>query len=215
MEGLNEAGWYRYPRDFFVGITDRPSKWRMRAYNRTVGISFKPEGMMKIFGFPPKEITNAQISSDAILSKTDLRIPEQLYNIRNIKEQLFLLESFLHNRITHSATRDENFINALSQVRLQSDHFTRQNLFESFFLSERQIQRIFREKIGMSPKAYQKITRFGRLFGALQSGSTPDWTDMAYKMGYSDQAHMIRDFRLYTDSSPSIFDNYPVQITLI
>jgi AraC-like DNA-binding protein len=67
-------------------------------------------------------------------------------------------------------------------------------------LSERQFERRFLRRVGLTPKRYASLRRFERAV-ALASTS-PSLTDAALDAGYYDQAHFIRDFRRFTGAAP-------------
>jgi len=54
---------------------------------------------------------------------------------------------------------------------------------------------------GLAPK---RVLRLGRLYRALRFGAMPRpiWSDIAWRAGYADQAHMVREFRSLVGDSP-------------
>lgn len=71
-------------------------------------------------------------------------------------------------------------------------------------LSERQLQRRFREFVAYGPKTLQRVLRLQRLLGALESGrdQTGGLARIAATSGYSDQAHLTRETRDLSGHSP-------------
>jgi AraC-like DNA-binding protein len=60
--------------------------------------------------------------------------------------------------------------------------------------------------VGVSPKQFLMITRFGRLIRCLEDlPEQPEWTDMAHRHGYYDQPHLISEVRAATTLSPRDF----------
>jgi transcriptional regulator GlxA family with amidase domain len=59
-------------------------------------------------------------------------------------------------------------------------------------VSERQLLRRFRSGLGVTPKQFARCARIERVLAERTRGSA--WADIAYKCGFSDQAHMINDF---------------------
>lgn len=45
----------------------------------------------------------------------------------------------------------------------------------------------------LAPKRFSRVVRFQHLLRRL--GEEPNWTAFATQLGYSDQAHMIREFK--------------------
>ena len=53
----------------------------------------------------------------------------------------------------------------------------------------------FRDATGLAPKRYARLCRFQRVLA--QVDGCPDWSGLAAEHGYSDQAHLARDFRQF------------------
>lgn len=69
-------------------------------------------------------------------------------------------------------------------------------------VSERHLRRVFREAVGVSPKAFAKLTRFHRALAAAREDGATSWATIAAAAGYYDQAHLIAEFRSITGSTP-------------
>ena len=65
---------------------------------------------------------------------------------------------------------------------------------------------LFKTHVGPTPKLFQRILRFAQVFERLQAqGASVDWARLSVELGYSDQAHFIRDFRAFSGYRPSDF----------
>ena len=71
--------------------------------------------------------------------------------------------------------------------------------------SVRQLERRFRSETGLSPRVLARIVRFQRVFRAL-GRERSDWVSVALDCGYSDQPHLIREFREFTGQTPGAFE---------
>jgi AraC-like DNA-binding protein len=69
-------------------------------------------------------------------------------------------------------------------------------------VSERHLRRVFRETIGVGPKAFAKLTRFRRAVRAAGAESQAGWATIAAAAGYYDQAHLIGEFRAIAGVTP-------------
>ena len=64
----------------------------------------------------------------------------------------------------------------------------------------------FRDQVGLPPKLLARILRFQRVLRRIDAAPTlPRWADVAADCGYFDQAHLIREFREFSGSTPSDF----------
>ncbi|MCM0676968.1 AraC family transcriptional regulator [Micromonospora phytophila] len=71
-------------------------------------------------------------------------------------------------------------------------------------LSVRRLQRLFLTHVGVGPKW---VIRRYRLQEAIEqaAGDPPDWATLAADLGYSDQAHLVREFSAVAGVSPAAY----------
>jgi AraC-like DNA-binding protein len=67
--------------------------------------------------------------------------------------------------------------------------------------SHRRFIALFRGAIGLGPKEYARVMRFDRAL-ALAADPEKSWVDIAIDAGYSDQAHLSREFSALAGMSP-------------
>ncbi|RXM51334.1 MULTISPECIES: helix-turn-helix transcriptional regulator [unclassified Chryseobacterium] len=62
--------------------------------------------------------------------------------------------------------------------------------------SERHLERKFEDYLGISPKKYTNIIRLHYFLSLMNQGiSKENLTTLSYRAGYSDQSHLIREFK--------------------
>lgn len=64
-------------------------------------------------------------------------------------------------------------------------------------ISERQLERLFREYVGVTPKSLASMIRYQYLWNDIVYNRHFDALDGVLKYGYSDQAHLYHDFKKY------------------
>jgi len=81
-------------------------------------------------------------------------------------------------------------------------------LIDAFFagvhvpeVSRRTFERRFKAAVGLTPKMFERIQRFQRVFREFESGGK--WVETAIACGYYDQAHLIHDMREFAGGAPS------------
>ena len=58
---------------------------------------------------------------------------------------------------------------------------------------------------GLTPATLRRVMRFRRTFRMLDGAPRGTWAEVATRVGYADQAHLIRDFRQFAGAAPSDF----------
>jgi transcriptional regulator GlxA family with amidase domain len=71
--------------------------------------------------------------------------------------------------------------------------------------SHRHLIARFRQQIGLSPKTAARLVRFDGVWRRLDQRRRPSWAQIAGEAGYADQAHLVRDFREFTGTTPTDF----------
>ena len=74
-------------------------------------------------------------------------------------------------------------------------------------LSQRQLERQYQKWVGMPPKQYQRIIRVKNTINALKNNPNTDLVELAIENGFTDQAHMTREFKQIAKITPKRFSN--------
>jgi AraC-like DNA-binding protein len=69
-------------------------------------------------------------------------------------------------------------------------------------VSERALERRFRNAVGLTPAGFRRLARF-RAVLRLHAGGLRDWATLAASCGFSDQSHLVRDFGELAGLSPT------------
>jgi AraC-like DNA-binding protein len=70
-------------------------------------------------------------------------------------------------------------------------------------IGPRQLQRLFHEYVGAGPKWVIRRYRMQEALARTAGGEPPSWSELAAELGFSDQAHFIRDFTANVGAPPS------------
>ena len=81
------------------------------------------------------------------------------------------------------------------------------DLVKKACLSNRQFERAFKDRMGVSPKFYSRLVRFGKAWLMKEANPNMAWTQVAYECNYFDQMHLIRDFNEFASAKPTEISN--------
>jgi AraC-like DNA-binding protein len=83
-------------------------------------------------------------------------------------------------------------------------------LADRVHLSVRQLQRLFSDHVGISPKRVIRRYRLREVSQRLDEGAAVNWGRLAAELGYADQAHLTRDFAAVFGEPPTRYaQRYP------
>ncbi len=107
--------------------------------------------------------------------------------------------------LTAAPAPDDNvvLVNAIiAAVENDADLVSVAAVAAAFDRSERWLQQLFRDYLGIGLKWFLQRRRLLAAAERIRGGDAPDWADLAYELGYSSQQHFITDFRTVVGETP-------------
>ncbi|WP_042419508.1 helix-turn-helix domain-containing protein [Streptacidiphilus anmyonensis] len=167
------------------------------------GVRFLPGGFRAFADGPVQELTDRVLPAGAVFGPGVDELCPRVLAGAGTDAMVALVEGFLAARLP--AGPDPQAVQAAAVVReMTVDHtlVRVEQVASRFDLSPRSLQRLFAEYVGVSPKAVLRRARLHEAAQRADSGSV-DWAALAADLGYSDQAHLTRDFTAVVGVPPS------------
>jgi len=168
------------------------------------GIRFNIFGFQNIFGIPSSEFTDRNFEVDEVWSCDSSLIREQLLSVKEISQKLIILEKWIQSKIDPEHVQNATLWNKLIPKLYNTTSPLRTYLSSLMGYSHKHIIDLFRERCGLPPKMIQRIFRFNRVLLKAGQGNV-NWTTLSHDAGYSDQSHFIKEFKLFTGLTPTLF----------
>lgn len=168
-----------------------------------VGAYFQAAQLPSFTSIPAYELANQTVALEDVWGLAASTLCMQLAEIHEA-ERIDALESALVGRMedrggTHPAVDVPRLATSVVQRR---GGVTVQRLAGEAGVSRQHLARLFRESIGISPKLYCRLARFQSGLIYAGCGNDVDWSRAALDLGYSDQSHMIAEFREFSGLTP-------------
>ncbi len=176
-------------------------------YNQlTIKVGFEPGGLHRLLRIPMDEmVTNKEFNSCDFLGREISFITEQLAEAETYAEMVTIVESYLLKKI-HLLKQRLPIDTALPHIIKQGGLINIDKVASLACLSTRQLERVFQERIGLTPKFFARLVRFVKAWTIRENDSNIIWTKIAYECGYFDQMHLIKDYKEFTGVTPTIID---------
>jgi AraC-like DNA-binding protein len=123
----------------------------------------------------------------------------QLTKARTDTARLKVIEDFLISRLNNKV-KNERIGIAIDLIKQGAGNTKITLLAEKLKMSQCQFEKQFRKIVGASPKTFSSIVRLRKLINAAPDDY--NMTQLGLEAGFSDQAHFIRTFKLYTGMTP-------------
>ena len=187
-----------------LGLFTRPYEVQFRGMVKVFAIRFKPEGFYNVFGVPASEFKERYEDMSIVLGTEFIDLSHRVREEKSIAGIIRRVERHLLKNI-QTNNIELSYVNRAAELIRQTKSIRIEELSNQVYISQRQLEREFKDKIGISPKQYLRIIRLNEVQRLLDNNNLMDLTSVAYYCGYFDQAHFINDFKRITGKKPTIF----------
>jgi AraC-like DNA-binding protein len=171
-----------------------------------VGVSFRAGCAGAILGVPASELADQHVSLSSIWGTRAEELRERLLATSEPTEAFSLLERYLSVRIEAPLLMHPTVAGALASAWMPDRVSPIQH---ATGFSPRHFIALFRGSVGLTPKHYFRIQRFNEVARRLALYVDVRLTDIAADLGYSDQAHLTREFRELAGITPGQYRGRP------
>jgi AraC-like DNA-binding protein len=189
------------------GQTIQPFTFASPGKHSMFGIRFFSHTAACFFNEPIEEFNDRVIDFYDIAGREAALLHSKLLDAETIDKKIELAEQFLLARLSRFGHRFAKLklLNSIMQELKKDDFFENINSVAGRYgMSSRYLQKIFLNYSGLGPNLFSKITRFQKSL-QLVTKNDLSFTEIAYKCGYYDQSHFIKDFKYFTGFTPSLF----------
>ena len=170
-------------------------------------VIFKPGGASAFFKEPLHELFGSSLPLNDLMSAGKLKeVEEQLAEANNNLQRIAVIERFLRSLLRVSSP-DLLIQQAIGQIQLNKGNLKIKQLVNSLPISHDPFEKRFRQLTGTSAKQFSSIVRMRHVIDNYTAPKS--LTEAALSAGYFDQAHFIKDFKLFTGLTPLDFFRAP------
>jgi AraC-like DNA-binding protein len=190
-----------FSNSWITGVQTKPVFYESEKNARSVVIQFENGGLQALTGIPAVEFKNQFVDSSLIFGSLINQLREKLLEAETVNTLLRHIIVFLEERV-YQKESNIKFLDFLMWHK-NKINMPIHRLSSDLGYSQKHCIELFKQRIGLSPKKYQRLLRFNKALSFLNSDQKPNYSDISYLNNYYDQAHFINDFKYFTDLNPS------------
>lgn len=190
-----------------IGMYTKPYNVHFKETVKVFGIRFNPEGLLQIFGIPAAEFHEGYVDIESLSLKDFRDFCNRLRELKKIENMISASEKYFLKKIDGCKTNLYYLNRAAEIIRKKDGLISIDELAGNVFIGKRQLEREFKQRLGLSPKHYMRLARLNKVNRLILEGKRFDLSELSYICRYADQAHFIRDFKHFTGEAPKLFIN--------
>lgn len=191
------------PRAFICGQSLKFSDVESTGAIEMIVVVFQPHTAKVLLHIPANLFyeQNIPLNETEDIELSDLA--KKIEDTSGVDQCIRLIEKFLIHRLcTHPGYNLKRIATVLDKIETQPLVNISQ-LSATACLCEKQLGRIFTENIGTTLKNFIRIVRIQKALNTMQRNPHIPFAQLAYECGFSDQSHMIKEFRHFSGYTPA------------
>lgn len=176
---------------YFGGMMTLPSVIQRIPNSVFIGIRFKPGAFGFFYKLPLQELT------DKIIAFPDRPLFELLDIDANLTQRL---DAFFTKKVRSV----RNLLPLTKTIEEHKGKITVDFLAQQHHISNRTLERMFNEFIGVTPKVFIQVIRFQQVLKRLRKyDCSGNLAELAFDMGYYDHAHLTNEVKRHSGLNPT------------
>ncbi len=185
----------------FSGPRIDPIHVPVREGDRFRGVRLRPFALGPLLGVDPRSVRDRGGSAADLLPGASSLAAATA----DAEEAFDALEARLLERAERAPDADPVVRRAVEEIEAAGGTRPIHAVAGRVGLGGRQLRRRFRAATGLSPKEYARVRRLRTMAGErIMAGG--EWSALAARFGYADQAHLVRECARMTGLTPTAFE---------
>jgi AraC-like DNA-binding protein len=193
------------PEILLVGQITRALHLAAGSLVDVLGIRFRPEGLRAFVGVAMRETVENDIRLHDANRELARRLDATRCNGSDCSTLAACESALLSSILERSSARAARRLLHQASMLLEDPRIGVESAAGMTGVGRRTLERLFHSEIGLSPKLYQRLRRLQRALRLKEREPARMWAAIAAAAGYSDQPHLVREFRSIVGLSPEQF----------
>ncbi|WP_225726606.1 MULTISPECIES: AraC family transcriptional regulator [unclassified Nocardia] len=169
----------------------------------STAVCLTPLAAYRLFGPAAGEFETETVSLTDLFGGFGRRLGERIGAAANNAERGAVLNDFLVTRLSHAVLPTPQIVQAWRLILDTAGRMPIADIAAAIGWSHNHLIRRFKQHLGTTPKTMARLIRFQSLLRRINGPQRVHWGEVAAESGYSDQAHLHRDFHELAGVTPA------------
>jgi AraC-like DNA-binding protein len=172
---------------------------------RVFAVKFRPGGFYPFVRVSISRFTDDVVSIKDAFGPQGLDLSRAILKSDDDSSCIAVVEGFLRSRRPQADENASRVSEIVYAVAKEQAILKVHDLVDRYEMDKRALQRLFACYVGVSPKWVIQRYRLHEAAEQLAASATISQSELALSLGYSDQAHFVRDFKAIIGMSPAAY----------
>jgi len=166
-----------------------------------IGVRFRPGMATAFLRIPAAALTDDSAPLEAIWRDGE-EVADYVGSGLGTDHAIPRLAELLTSRLSRIATVPRDLLMAVERILARGGRINVSRLAASLGVTRQHLARRFAAHVGVTPKTFCRVVRLWKVLRSTDGGRV-NWASLAADLGYSDQSHLVAEFRSLAGLTPS------------
>lgn len=166
-----------------------------------LGVRFRPGMATAFLRIPAAALTDDNVPLEALWADGN-DVADYVGSALGTDQAVPRLAETLTSRLSRLASVPRDLLAAVERIMARGGRIDVSRLSASLGVTRQHLARRFAAHVGVTPKMFCRVVRLWKVIRSTDGGRV-NWASLAADLGYSDQSHLVTEFRTLTGLTPS------------
>ncbi|WP_447767656.1 AraC family transcriptional regulator [Sphingobacterium faecium] len=199
---------YVQPHSFVYGQLTQFNDIRSAGKLEMLIVVLQPHALYALLNLSAAELNNTIIPLNMIFGQEGKEIEDEVLSAPNLAQAITAIEQMLISRVNRFQQADRLIDRAINLIYHANGMIAVSDITKELPVTERQLERKFKEQIGIGPKKFMDVIKFQHFLKSMQKFPLDvKLSQVIYACGYYDQAHLNNCFKRHVGVTPMQYRN--------
>lgn len=171
-------------------------------------VVLQPHALRALLNLSASELNNTVVPLRTVFGQEGDDIENRVLSSANRAEAIKAIEQMLISRVNRFQQADRLIDRAIDLIYHANGMIAVSDITKELPVTERQLERKFKEQIGIGPKKFMDVIKFQHFLKSMQKFPLDvKLSQVIYACGYYDQAHLNNCFKRHVGVTPMQYRN--------
>ncbi len=163
-------------------------------------------GLYRLFGVATGSLTHLWHEFEDVIDPDSARKLKENLSLASTRDEKITAFDHFFETTAESANSPVKYVDeAVRMIEKSKGRITIAALCKNLSMTERNLSRVFKKIVGVSPKFYARAVQLNIIMSKLMECNNKTLSELATECGYYDQAHLTKTMQSFISQSPKDF----------
>jgi len=170
-----------------------------------LAVRFRVGGLYPLLQSGVNSVTDRVVDAEQWFGKKVTSLRSAILALDTSEQKTTAAANWLIEYMDFGLAPPPDIQNAIDAIVEDPSNGTLTKCIERTKYSQKHMIDLFHRHVGLRPRDLQRILRFTKTLALIQGGEKVAWLALSAECGYTDQSHLIRDFKRFSGFTPTVF----------